>query len=83
MGIVVDDDKEKKKDPFDILLQRVIEGNIRNTPHLIGIAEGMGLSYDSLRVKLSRELRKLGKPTSIPHYYWDKKAKKEEEFEGI
>lgn len=81
MGIDVD--KEKEKDPFDIVFTRLIEGNIRNYHHLIGIAEGMGMTYDQLRAKLIRELRKAGKPTSIPHYYWDKKAKKEEEFEDI
>jgi hypothetical protein len=39
-----------------------------------------------LRSKIARELEKMGKPTSISHYYWDKKAKDQgetQDFEGV
>lgn len=81
MGIDVD--KEKEKDPVEKFVERLINGGIRNGHYVNGVAEGLGMTDAQLRGKVTRKLKEMGKPTSISHYYWDKKAKDKEEFEDI
>lgn len=76
----------KEDDPFQKILKKLIEGGVRNGDVIDGYAEGMGLTSNQLRSQLRSELRKQGKPTSVSHFYWDKKSKGKEEvqeFEGV
>lgn len=82
MHITLKDDD----DPFQKILKVLVDGGIKNGHVVDGFAMGMGMTASQLRSKIARELEKMGKPTSISHYYWDKRAKDKEEtqdFEGV
>jgi len=69
--------EEKKDDAFQRILKRLVDGGVKNGNLLDGYAEGMGLTPDQLRTRLKKELNKMGKPTSVAYYFWDKKSKRE------
>ena len=72
--------------PFGKFMKRLLDGSIRNGFTVDGYAEGMGVTSVQLRSKVVNELRRLGKPTALSYFFWDKKYKNKEEtqeFEGI
>lgn len=69
---------DKEDDPFEKFLAKLIDGGIKNGNVIDGFADGTGVTSESLRAKIARRLKLMGKPTAISHYYWDKKAKIEE-----
>lgn len=82
MHITLKDDD----DPFQKIMKVLVDGGIKNGHVLDGFAMGMSMTSSQLRSKIARELEKMSKPTSISHYYWDKKAKDQgetQDFEGV
>lgn len=76
----------EEDDPINRFIKKLIDGGIRNGHTVEGYAEGMGLTIGAFRGKIINELRRMGKPTAISHFYWDKKAKGKEEgqdFESV
>jgi hypothetical protein len=86
-NVVLKDDMhiqlKEDDDPFNRILKKLIDGGVKNGHVVDGFAEGMGLTKDQLRSRIVRELSKMNKPTSISHYFWDKRARNEEETEQI
>lgn len=81
MGIQLKEDN----DPFQKILNKLIDGGVKNGHVVDGYAEGMGLTPSQLRTRIITELKRQNKPFSIAYYYWDKKSKgkEEQEFEGL
>lgn len=74
-------EEKKEIDPVDKITQDLIAGGIRNAHIVEGFAHALGLTLDQMRARISKKLKALNKPTVLSTYYWDKKAKKTEEFE--
>lgn len=74
MGIVKE---EKKLDPLDQVYNLLINGKIKNSSELDGLAIAHDIDKYSLRSRMSRLLNKNCKGT-LSEQYWDKKAKKED-----
>jgi len=73
----VTDDKKEEKEIIDIAMERLLAGKIRNGHILDGLAIAQGIDPDNFKNQIRSKLRRDGKSTSLPQYYWDKKAKKE------
>lgn len=86
-NVVLKDDMhielKDKQDPFSKAMERLMAGGIKNSAELEGIAFGINMDYGSFKNKVVRELKKMNKPYKISQYFWDKKAKYEQEFEEI
>ena len=80
MGSKEDD---KKSDPFNNFMELLEAGSIRSGQVLEGYARAMGLTENQLIARLKTQLKKKNKPHILSQYYWDKKAKKEAEFNGL
>jgi hypothetical protein len=72
MGI---DNEEKEKDLLDIAVEKLIGGGVRNAQILDGLAVAKGITPDNFKNQVRKKLQALNKPTSLSHYYWDRKAK--------
>lgn len=68
----------KEDDPQEKFMKILLDGGIRNASHVDGYAQALGLTTDAFRGRITTQLKKLNKPTSLSHYYWDKKGKKED-----
>ena len=74
----------KEDDPFNKIFKKLLDGLVKNGSVIDGFAEGMGITPDALRSQIVRELKRVGKPPSVSHYYWSKKDKdKDEKFEFV
>ena len=86
-SVVLKDDMhiqlKEDDDPFNKIMKVLVDGGIKNGHVIDGFAMGMGLTRDQLKNRIARELGKMNKPTAISHYYWDKKARAEEETKQI
>jgi hypothetical protein len=76
-------DKKEEIDPVDSITERLLSGGVRNSAVIDGFGLATGLPPQALKEKIRRKLEKMGKPTSLGIYYWDKKAKSDQEFIGI
>ena len=65
-------------DPFKIVYNKLVAGEIKNGMVIEGMALMHGLSPDQLKRKLRTQLGKDNKPRSIVEYYIDNKEAKEE-----
>lgn len=68
-------EKTDENDPVEKTFARLINGGIRNSAELQGIAFAIGLTVDGLRSKLTRRLAQENKATALSYYFWDKKSK--------
>jgi len=68
--------KEKPKDAVEVCFDRLLNDGIKNFAFLEGYATSCGLDINNLKRKLEYKLRKLGKPTALSHYFWDRKERK-------
>jgi len=73
----------EEDDPFQRIYKKLVNGGVRNSLIIEGYADGLGLTQSQLRQRLIKKLREDGKPASIPIYYWDKKAKREEQMQEV
>lgn len=82
---VTEENGGEKQDALTKVLNKLIDGSVRNGTELEGCAFAMGLTKDQLMGRLKTQLGKLNKPTQLSQYYWDKKAKRgdDEEFKSI
>ena len=80
MGI--ETQEEKKADPFDDLMERLLNGAVRNGTYLRGVADMMGITINTLTGRIRRELGKQKKNQLISAYYGEAKARKHD-VEGI
>lgn len=79
----VDVDGEKKKDPIEKFVERLINGGVRDVSEINGYAVAIDQQPSAFKHKIRRMLEKMQKPTIIGTYLWDKKKKNEDEFDGI
>jgi hypothetical protein len=63
--------------PFEKTFRKLIDGGIKNSSELSGIAFALGLTKDQLFGRMRKRLQDLNKPDRISHYYWDKKSQNE------
>ena len=77
----VTDEGKKPTEPFDIIYNQIIEGKVRNSHILAGFALANDIPYTTLRERIRRRLNKEQRPTDFSEYYWDKKAKEQEQQE--
>ena len=76
MGIDIDD--EENKDPYLIVMDMLINGEIRNGTFLDGFAQANGIVPATFKAQLRSRLQKSGKDHKISNYYWEKRAKERE-----
>jgi len=70
-------DLEKKPfDPFEDLMERLLNGGIKNGHIIDGYAIGMGLTSGQLRRRMKKELLRRKKVDIISTYYGDPKARR-------
>lgn len=74
MGIK-DKDEQEKKDIYDVALDLLTSGKIKNAQIIEGIALTEGKSPESFKASLKRRLMKEGKPSKLPEYYWENRKK--------
>jgi len=72
----VDGEEKKEITPFDVALERLKDGKIKNVDVLDGLAIASGSSPDNFKNRIRNSLKKDGVNHSLPQYYWDKKVKK-------
>jgi len=70
-GKGLDEEEEKKKDPFYIMYNSLIEGKIKNVAMLEGMMMANGFNISGSKSKLIRELKKNNKPSGINKYFFD------------
>lgn len=82
---VTEENGGEKQDALTKVLNKLIDGSVRNGTELEGCAFAMGLTKDQLMGRLKTQLGKLNKPMQLSQYYWDKKAKTQDddEFKSI
>ena len=73
--------KTEEKDLYDIVIERLKEGKIRNADILDGLAIAKGVSADSFKNTIRKKLRQEGISHKLPDYYWEK-SKKEMKKKG-
>jgi len=81
MGIK--NEEEKEKDPTTIAIKMLKEGKVRNGTFLDGLAQAFDLNPTSFKNKIGTRLKKQGEEHRVGSYYWEKKAQKKDEREGI
>lgn len=62
---------KEEVNPFDELMFKLKNKGIKNSDILNGYADGLGISYQTLRKRISTQLKKEGLPTKINNYYWE------------
>ena len=75
MGIDADD--PQNTDPYDIAMEMLVDGKVRNGTFLDGFAQANGIIPATFKSGLRSRLQKSGKDHKVANYYWEKKAKKE------
>ena len=75
MGIDVD---EASVDPYQIAMEMLVDGKIRNGTFLDGFAQANGIIPATFKSQLRSRLQKSGKDHKVANYYWEKKAKERE-----
>lgn len=78
---VTEENGGEKQDALTKVLNKLIDGSVRNGTELEGCAFAMGLTKDQLMGRLKTQLGKLNKPMQLSQYYWDKKAKAQDDDE--
>lgn len=73
MGI--DLENEKLKSPYEIIIQMMKDGKVRNGVFLDGFAEANDIKPSTFKNGLRSRLKTEGVDNNISNYYWDKKAK--------
>lgn len=74
MGIDAEDG-EKQKDPHELALEMLLNGQIKNGTFLDGFAQAHGINPASFQNNLRAKLKKQGENHQLASYYWEKKAK--------
>lgn len=72
----ISDDKSEEKDIYEKTIERLLNGEIRSSQILEGVAFGNNLNERTFKNKLSKILKEQGKNHLISTYYWDKKGEK-------
>jgi adenylate kinase family enzyme len=72
-----------KKEPLDLVVERLLSGGVKNSAMLDGMAFALGENTQTFRRKLRSKLEKMGKPSSLAYFFWDKKEKEEDETETM
>jgi KaiC/GvpD/RAD55 family RecA-like ATPase len=67
--------EQVKKEPVEQIYDMLVEGKIRNSVELGGMALLHGMTFNALSEKLRRKLIKECKGTLVTEFYWDKKSK--------
>lgn len=67
-----------EQEPFQIIYNALIDGKIKNTAMVEGMALAHGLNIEGTKAKLRRELNANSKPTKLAVYYFDSKEKEKE-----
>jgi len=76
MGI--EGEEEKQNDPYEILIDMLLKGSIKNGTFIDGFAQAHGIKIQSFRNKVTNLLKERGHPHRISQYYWENKAKERE-----
>jgi len=76
MGIT--DEEEEKKDPYNIMIEMLKEGKIRNGTFVDGFAIANNFKPSTFKTNLSNKLKEKLMDHRISSYYWEKKAVKKE-----
>lgn len=76
MGIDIDD--ENKKDPYDVVMNMLIDGKVRNGTFLDGFAQANDIIPATFKAQLRSRLQRQGKDHQVANYYWERKAKERE-----
>ena len=77
MGI--DSEEAKAKDPVQITLQMLRDGKVKNGTFIDGIAHVNGMKPQTLKDKLKRLLQNNAEPHQLSSYYWERKARADDE----
>ncbi len=72
MGI---DFNEENIDPYDIAMEMLVDGKVRNGTFLDGFAQANNIIPATFKSQLRSRLQKSGKDHKVANYYWEKKAK--------
>ena len=75
MGI---NEEEEKTDPYEIVIEMLKEGRVKNGTFLDGFAQANGIKVNTFRGALRSKLKNKGIDHNISNYYWEKKAKEKE-----
>jgi hypothetical protein len=67
-----------ENDPFERILKKLLNGGVRSSVELKGVAFAIGLTDAQLQGKLSRRLEQMQKPTQLSYYFWDKRTQDQE-----
>lgn len=78
--IGIDDKKPEELDWFDKLYTRLSGGGVKNMEYIKAMAEAHEMSESGLKSKLKRRFEKEGKNPILSSYFYDKKARKEDEI---
>ena len=74
MGI--DPDDPENADPYEVAMEMLVEGKIRNGTFLDGFAQANNIIPATFKSQLRSRLQGSGKDHKVANYYWENKAKK-------
>jgi hypothetical protein len=76
--------EEKKKDPFNIIYEKLINKQVKNTEILDGMIFAYDLDPEKIKGKIRRKLKEEKKKTALTSYYYDEKKSKDlREMESV
>jgi len=75
MGI---DEEDKKTDPYEIMINMLKDGKVKNGTLVDGFALAHGLKPQSFQNQLRVKLREMGEDHKLTSYYWERKAKEKD-----
>ena len=72
------EEEEEKTDPYEIAIDMLKQGKIKNGTFLDGFAQANNIKPTTFKQRIRQKLKDIGEDHIISNYYWEKKAKERE-----